>query len=99
MKIPASVTVIGANCFEGCTNLKTVIVGKGLTQIGKCAFKNCKNLTLLQLKGKKLSKVGKTALKGVNARCRIKTPKDKVKAYTKLFKAKGQKKSVKVVKE
>ena len=98
VKIAASVSTIGAGSFEGCSNLKTVIIGKGMTQIGKNAFKNCKNLKSIQLKGKKLKKVGKTALKGVNAKCRIKVPKDQVKAYTKLFKGKGQKKSVKVVK-
>ena len=98
VKIASSITVIGANCFEGCSKLQQVVVGKGLREIGKNAFKNCKKLTLIQLKGTKLKKVGKAALKGVNAKCKIKVPKAKVKAYTKLFKSKGQKKSVKVVK-
>ncbi|MBR4758704.1 MAG: leucine-rich repeat domain-containing protein [Lachnospiraceae bacterium] len=98
VKIASSITMIGANCFEGCTKLQQVTVGKGLKEIGKNAFKNCKKLTLIQLKGTKLKKVGKSALKGVNAKCKIKVPKARVKAYAKLFKGKGQKKSVKVVK-
>ena len=98
VKIASSITRIGANCFEGSTKLQQVTVGKGLTEIGKNAFKNCKNLTLIQLKGAKLKKVGKGALKGVNAKCKIEVPKAKVKAYTKLFKGKGRKKSVKIEK-
>ncbi|MBR4758709.1 MAG: leucine-rich repeat domain-containing protein [Lachnospiraceae bacterium] len=98
VKIASSITQIGANCFEGCSKLQQVTIGKGLTEIGKNAFKNCKKLTLIQLKGTKLKKVGKAALKGVNAKCKIKVPKAKVKAYTKLFKGKGQKKTVKIVK-
>ena len=98
VKIASSVTLIGNNCFEGCTKLQQIIIGKGLTTIGKNAFKNCRKLTLMQIKGTKLKKVGKAALKGVNAKCKIKVPKKQVKAYTKLFKGKGQKKSVKVMK-
>jgi hypothetical protein len=98
IKIASSITKIGANCFEGCSKLQQVTVGKGLSEIGKNAFKNCKKLTLIQLKGTKLKKVGKAALKGVNAKCKIKAPRKQVKAYTKLFKGKGQKKTVKVVK-
>ena len=98
VKIASTITVIGDNCFEGCSGLKQVTVGKGLREIGRNAFKNCKKLTTIQLKGTKLKKVGKAALKGVNAKSRIKVPKEKVNAYQKLFKGKGQKKSVKVVK-
>ena len=98
VKIASSITMIGANSFEGCSKLQQVTVGKGLREIGKNAFKNCKNLKTIIIKSSKLKKVGAKALKGVNAKCKIKVPKDKVKAYQKLFKGKGQKKSVKVVK-
>ena len=98
VKIASSITQIGANCFEGCSKLQQVTIGKGLTEIGKNAFKNCKKLTTIQLKGTKLKKVSKGALKGINAKCKIKVPKKQVKSYTKLFKGKGQKKTVKVVK-
>ena len=98
VKISSSITKIGNSAFEGCTNLKTATVGKGLKTIGKNAFKNCKSLKKLTLKGTKLKSVGRTALKGVNAKCRIKVPAKKVAAYKKVFKGKGQKASVKIIK-
>ena len=73
-------------------------MGKGITTIGKNAFKNCKKLKVITLKSSNLKKVGKGALKGVNSKCKIKAPGKKVSAYSKLFKGKGQKKTVKVVK-
>ena len=73
-------------------------VGKGLKAIGKNVFKNCKSLKKITLKSTKLKTVGKTALKGVNAKCKIKVPAKKVNAYKKMFKGKGQKLSVKVIK-
>ena len=98
VKISSSITKIGDSAFEGCTNLKTATIGKGLKTIGKNAFKNCKSLKKLTLKGTKLKSVGKTALKGVNAKCKIKVPAKKVAAYKKVFKGKGQKASVKIIK-
>lgn len=98
VNIATSVTVIGDSAFEGCTKLKTVTTGKSLTKIGKNAFKNCKNLTKITIKSTKLKTVKKNALKGVNPRCKIKVPSKKVKRYQKLFKGKGQKKSVVITK-
>ena len=98
VKISSSITKIGNSAFEGCTNLKTATIGKGLKTIGKNAFKNCKSLKKLTLKSTKLKSVGKTAMKVVNARCKIKVPAKKVTAYKKVFKGKGQKASVKITK-
>jgi hypothetical protein len=43
-----------------------------------------------------IKSVGKNALKGINKKAVIKVSKTKLKDYRKLFKKKGQKKSVKV---
>jgi hypothetical protein len=98
VSVAASVTEIGDSSFEGCTSLKSVTIGKSLKSIGKNAFKNCKKLTKITIKSTKLKTVGKNALKGVNAKCQIKVPKAQKKKYTNLFKGKGQKSGVKVVK-
>ena len=96
--IPDTITEIGAGSFEGCKNLKSVTIGKNVTSIGKNAFKNCKNLKKITVKSTKLKKVGKGALTGINRKCVIKVPKKRLKSYKRLFKGKGQKKSVKIKK-
>lgn len=98
VKISNGVTKIGTSAFEGCTNLKTVTIGTGLQTIGKNAFKNCKKLQNLTIKSKKLKSVGKTALKGINTKCKIKVPSSKAKSYKRVFKSKGQKSTVKIAK-
>ncbi|MCM1161029.1 MAG: DUF6273 domain-containing protein [Roseburia sp.] len=98
IKIASSITKIGDSAFEGCTSLKTVTIGTGLKTIGKNAFKNCKNLKTLTIKSSKLKTVGKNAFKNIYAKCKIKVPAKKVKAYTKLMKKKGQKSTVKITK-
>ena len=96
--IPDTITEIGEGSFEGCTALKSITIGKNVTTIGKNAFKNCKNLKKITVKSTKLKKVGKSVLSGVHKKCVIKVPKKKLTAYKKLFKGKGQKKTVKITK-
>lgn len=98
VSVAGSVTKIGDSSFEGCISLKSVTLGKGAASIGKNAFKNCKKLTKITIKSTKLKTVGKNALKGINAKCKIKVPVKQLKKYQKLFKKKGQKNSVKLVK-
>ncbi len=88
-KKTASVTVPKTAIYQGKTYK--------ITKIGANAFKNCKKLKKLTIKTATLKKVGKNALKGVNKKCRIKVPAKKYKKYKKLFKNKGQKKSVRVI--
>lgn len=98
ISIANSVTKIGKEVFYGCSNLKTVTIGKNLKTIGANAFNGCKNLKKITIKSTKLISVGKNALKGINSNSEIKVPKSKLSKYKKLFKNKGQKKTVKVVK-
>ncbi len=98
IRIASSIVKIDASAFEGCTSLKTVTIGNGLKSIGKTAFKNCKKLKTLTIKSSKLKAIGKNAFKGIFAKCKVKVPAKKVKAYTKLMKNKGQAVTVKVTK-
>lgn len=93
-----SITKIGNNAFYGCSNLKSITIGKNVKSIGKNVFKDCKKLKTIKIKGSKLKTVGKNSLKGIHAKCKIKVPAKKVKTYKKLFKGKGQKKTVKITK-
>ena len=45
LEVGNQVTSINASCFSGCSELKTVIFGSGLTTIGNNAFYNCKSVT------------------------------------------------------
>ena len=96
--ITYKVTAISAKALKGNKKLTSVTVGKNVTSIGASAFSGCKNLKKITVKSKVLSKVGKNALKGIHAKCKIKVPASKLKKYTTKFKKKGQKSGVKVVK-
>ena len=91
-----SVTSIAANAFKGMKKLEKVTIGTNVSRIGKNAFSGDGKLKSIQIKSKKLTSVGKKALKNISAKAVIKVPKSKKKAYTSLLKGKGQKKSVKI---
>lgn len=104
VKIPATITVggikrkvtaIGNSAFQKAKKkLKTVTLGANITFVGKKAFAGCKKLKKITIRSKKLEKVGKKALKGIKKNAVINVPKKYKKAYKKLFKNKGQTKSV-----
>ena len=71
-------------------------IGTNVSKIGKNAFSGDSKLKSIQIKSKKLTSVGKGALKNISAKAVIKVPKSKKKAYRSLLKGKGQKKSVKI---
>ena len=63
-------------------------------KIGTKAFANCKKLTKITIKSKKLKNetVGNQAFKGGYSRPTVKTPKKYKNVYKKLLKAKGMSK-------
>ena len=91
-----SVTSVKANAFKGMKKLEKVTIGTNVSRIGKNAFSGDSKLKSIQIKSKKLTSVGKRALKNISAKAVIKVPKSKKKTYTSLLKGKGQKKSVKI---
>lgn len=91
-----TVTALDANAFKNCKKLKKITIGKNVTSIGKNAFSGDKALKKIKVKSTKLKKIGKNALKGIHKKAVIKVPKKKLKKYRKLWKKKGQKKSVKI---
>ena len=105
LKVAAAVTISGekvsvisiaANAFKSMKKLEKVTIGTNVSKIGKNAFSGDSKLKSIQIKSKKLTYVGKGALKNISAKAVIKVPKSKKKAYTSLLKGKGQKKSVKI---
>ena len=93
--VKAKVTAIGNNVFKKAKKkLTKVTIGANVTSIGKKAFAGCRKLKKVTVKSKKLTKVGRKAFQGINKNAVIKVPKKCRKAYTKLFKNKGQARTV-----
>lgn len=81
--IPSTVTVNGkkyaitkiqANAFKNCKKLKSIVIGKNVTNIGKKAFYGCKNLKKVTFKGKKPPVIGSKAFKNIYKKAVFKVP-------------------------
>ncbi|MCM1159290.1 MAG: leucine-rich repeat protein [Bacteroidales bacterium] len=92
------VTAIEENAFRGNMQLSQVIVGKNVRKIGRCAFYQCKGLKTIKIRSHSINKIGRKALTGISANAIIKVPKRKLSSYKKLFKGKGQGKTVQLKK-
>ncbi len=92
------VTTVKSDAFKNNKKLKSVTLGNNITSLGSNVFYGCSNLKKITVKGTKLKKVGSGSLKGINKKAVIKVPKSKLTAYKKIFKGKGQAKSVKITK-
>lgn len=75
-----SVKFKGTNCrrlcdnsFYGCTSLKSVVIPKSITYIGKKAFKSCTSLRLVEIQGSKVT-IKSSAFSDTADGCRITTP-------------------------
>lgn len=73
------VTEIGKKAIRSCKNLKTVIQGKNVTKIETSAFYDCKKLSRVTIRAKKLSSLSKTAFKKVSAKLKIRASKKTLK--------------------
>ena len=95
-----NVTTIGNYVFSGCANLKTVTFPKNTKSLGKYMFKGCNKLKTIVIKSTKLKAkyIDKHAFSGIKGKVVIKVPKNKLKAYKKLFRKKGLSKKVKIKK-
>lgn len=71
--IPESVTVIGEDAFQYCTNLEVIVIPEGVTEIGKGAFSQCENLETVTLPDS-LKKIGKGAFLGCSSLIEITVP-------------------------
>lgn len=91
-----AVTSVGSSAFKNCKKLKKATIGNNVATIGKNAFSGCKTLRKITVKTTRLKKIGKNAFKGIHKKAVIKVPKKKLKKYRKLWKKKGQKKTVKI---
>lgn len=81
--IPAFIRVDGVRCR--------------VTGIARRAFDKCRRLRKITIKATRLKKIGKYAIRGIYRKAVIRVPKNRRKAYKKLFRAgTGFKKSMKL---
>ncbi len=92
------VTSVADSALYGKNKVTKVVIGKNVKKIGSSAFAYCSKLKTIQVKSTKLTKVGKNALSGIKVKAKIKVPAKKLSKYKKVFKNKGQSKSVKITK-
>ncbi len=83
--IPASVTAIEDNAFEGVTTLKTVKIESGKNKtVDDYAFKGCTGLTSIDL-GKSVTAIGTTAFENCTALTSITIPDSVTGIYSSAF--------------
>ena len=70
MTITDRETEISANEFYGCTNLKNVSIGNGVTTIGDWAFSGCSSLDFFSF-GSSVESIGKEAFSDCTAMTRL----------------------------
>lgn len=92
------VTSVAKNVFKNNKKLKKVTIGKNISKINANTFSGCKNLKTITIKSTNLNSIGKNAFRGINPKAKIKVPRSKLVKYKNLFKGKGQKKTVKIIK-
>ena len=98
--IECKVTEISQKAFKGANKLKSVVIGKNVTTIGKNAFLNCKKLEKVEFKGTAVKTIKDKAFKGTSKKVTVKVPKGMKKTKknsikTKLKKA-GMNKNLKI---
>ena len=84
MEIPNSVKTIGDYAISNCVNIKSVIIGSGLTSIGNNAFDGCKNLSTVKslITEPQAVDYGNNIFNNVNkASCKLIVPKGKKLVY------------------
>ncbi len=91
-------TSIGKNSLKDNKNVKRITVGKHVTEIKANVFRGCRNLSSIIIRSKNFQRVGKGALKGIQAKAKIKVPLNKLEGYKKILSKKGQKLTVKITK-
>ena len=63
--IPATVQTISERAFQGCVNLKDIIIPDGITSLDWYTFSDCKNLKSITLPGS-LTSIGYEVFRGCN---------------------------------
>ena len=80
-----TVVSIADNAFSKNISLEKAVLGTSIQSIGKKAFYATNNLKFIDIRTKKLRKIGKKAFVGIHPSARIKIPRVKKEEYIKLL--------------
>ena len=94
-----TVTAIGKAAFKNCKKATGAVIGTNVKSIGSKAFYNCKKLKKIKINSTVLTKAGSKAFYKCNMLKSITVKSKKLNKYKKLLKNKGQKKTVKIIKQ
>ena len=83
MSIPSSVTKIGNNAFNKCTNLTSIELPSGATSLGYGVFRNCTNLLSITLPSN-VKEINGSAFEGCKSLTSVTLPSgvEKIQRYT-----------------
>ena len=87
--LPGTLKYIDEKAFYGCKKLTSITLPGSTKSVGKSAFYGCNKLSKVTVNSTKITYVGKSAFKKCSTNLTIKVPKNKKKAYQKLWKGKG----------
>lgn len=93
------VTVVGSNIVStGQNQCKKILIGENVTTIRKNAFKNCKKVTVVKVKTKKLilGSIGKNAWKDISPKAKVSVPKGKKTLYQSFLRTAGLSRKAKI---
>ena len=76
-----AITNIAEEAFDGCDNLKSVVLPSTVTSIGKSAFDDCESLMEIQVDAYDPPTVGKNAFRAVPEGCNVYVPCGRVASY------------------
>jgi len=93
------VTAIGKSAFKNCKKATGAVIGKNVKTIESKAFYNCKELKKIKINSTVLTKAGSKAFYKCNKLKSITVNSKKLNKYKGLLENKGQKKSVKIIKQ
>ena len=77
----SAITNIAEEAFDGCDDLKSVVLPSTVTSIGKSAFDDCESLMEIQVDAYDPPTVGKNAFRAVPEGCNVYVPCGRVASY------------------
>lgn len=87
-----AVTVLDEGCMRGQKKVRTVTLGKNITQIEEESFYGCKSLKKIKMKSEQIEYIGEDAFRGIAANAVIYVPRSCLEDYRKLVRESGNSK-------